>query len=308
MRIWEMAGQILLSVNLIGVKSLAEMQERIRAAAEKAAPGQWLSGGGWDHTLWAGGKLPNRADIDAAAAGASGDFRARGWAHCSGGFGGADRRRELRARRRIRREEKSIATPSGEATGILRETAQGLVKVPPPSPEQRRKGLELAMEDAISHGVTTVQDFSDWDDFLVFEQMESEGKLPVRIAEWTPFADPLSLEQQQAAHHPATDRMLHTTMLKGFMDGSLGSRTAAMNAPYSDDPGNSGIPRYTQEKLNADGDRAREGGLPAWAFTRLEIARWRWRWMPMLRRKRRFASLLCRRARGRTVRGQRWCP
>jgi hypothetical protein len=44
--------------------------------------------------------------------------------------------------------------------------------------------------------------------------------------------------------------MLHTTMLKGFMDGSLGSRTAALNAPYSDDPGNSGIPRYQQQKLN----------------------------------------------------------
>ena len=63
------AGHIRLSVDLIGVKSLAEMQERIRAAAEKAAPGQWLSGGGWDHTLWASGKLPDRADIDAAAEG-----------------------------------------------------------------------------------------------------------------------------------------------------------------------------------------------------------------------------------------------
>ena len=54
--------------------------------------------------------------------------------------------------------------------------------------------------------------------------------------------------------------MLHTTMLKGFMDGSLGSRTAAMNAPYSDDPGNSGIPRYTQDKLNAMAmERAKAG-------------------------------------------------
>src|SRR3974377_2215768 len=44
--------------------------------------------------------------------------------------------------------------------------------------------------------------------------------------------------------------MLHTTMLKGFMDGSLGSRTAALLAPYSDDPGNSGLARYEQEKLN----------------------------------------------------------
>jgi predicted amidohydrolase YtcJ len=52
-------------------------------------------------------------------------------------------------------------------------------------------------------------------------------------------------------HHRQDDPMLHTTMLKGFMDGSLGSRTAAMLAPYTDDQKNSGIPRYEQEKLNA---------------------------------------------------------
>ena len=52
-----------------GAKSLAEMQGRIRAAAEKAPAGQWLSGGGWDHTLWAGAKLPDRADVDGAAEG-----------------------------------------------------------------------------------------------------------------------------------------------------------------------------------------------------------------------------------------------
>jgi hypothetical protein len=44
--------------------------------------------------------------------------------------------------------------------------------------------------------------------------------------------------------------MLHTGMLKGFMDGSLGSRTAAMKAPFADDPGNSGLPQYTQDQLN----------------------------------------------------------
>jgi predicted amidohydrolase YtcJ len=44
--------------------------------------------------------------------------------------------------------------------------------------------------------------------------------------------------------------MLHTGFLKGFMDGSLGSRTAAMKAPFSDDPGNIGLPQYTQDQLN----------------------------------------------------------
>jgi predicted amidohydrolase YtcJ len=280
------AGHILLSVNLIGVKSLAEMQERIRAAAEKAAPGQWLSGGGWDHTLWASGKLPNRADVDAAAEGHPAIF-VRVDGHIAVADSAALKAAEITRATPDPQGGKIDRGPDGEATGILRETAQGLVHVPPPSPEQRRHGLELALEDAVSHGVTTVQDFSDWDDFLVFEQMENEGKLPVRVAEWLRFADPVSVEKQEAAHHPATDRMLHTTMLKGFMDGSLGSRTAAMNAPYSDDPGNSGIPRYTQENLNemaierakagfqlgfhAIGDRAVEMALDAYAAAEAAI-------------------------------------
>jgi hypothetical protein len=44
--------------------------------------------------------------------------------------------------------------------------------------------------------------------------------------------------------------MLHTGLLKGVMDGSLGSRTAALLAPYSDDPKNSGLPRYSQDQLS----------------------------------------------------------
>ena len=50
--------------------------------------------------------------------------------------------------------------------------------------------------------------------------------------------------------HPAVGHMLHTGMLKGFMDGSLGSRTAALLEPYADDPKNSGLPQYDAAKLN----------------------------------------------------------
>ncbi len=89
--------------------------------------------------------------------------------------------------------------------------------------------------------------------------MEKEGKLTLRIAEWLPFDAPLDELKKRRTHHAAGDSMLHTTMLKGFMDGSLGSRTAAMLAPYDDDPKNSGIPRYEQDKLNtAAAERAND--------------------------------------------------
>jgi predicted amidohydrolase YtcJ len=80
--------------------------------------------------------------------------------------------------------------------------------------------------------------------------MEKEGKLTLRISEWLPFDAPVEQLEKMRAHHDLMDPMLHTGMLKGFMDGSLGSGTAALLAPYTDNHSTSGIPRYTQEQLD----------------------------------------------------------
>jgi hypothetical protein len=143
--------------------------------------------------------------------------------------------------------------PSGPPTGILRESAAYalvVAKIPPPTLEQRRQALTVAIADIIANGVTTVQDNSDWEDFLAMEELEHTNKLPLRIGEWMDFNQPVEVLKQRRASHSSDDLRLHLTQLKGFMDGSLGSRTAAMEAPYSDDPGNSGLPRYDQDKLN----------------------------------------------------------
>ena len=125
-------------------------------------------------------------------------------------------------------------------------------------------------------GFTSAQDNSDWEDFLVYEELERDGKLTLRISEWLRFTDPVELLEKHRSHHSGSDPMLHTTMLKGFMDGSLGSRTAALFQPYSDDPGNVGLAQFKQPELN----QLRETALPpdsSWASMPLEIAPGRWR-------------------------------
>src|SRR5439155_17735337 len=129
---------------------------------------------------------------------------------------------------------------------------------PAPTSEYRRQAIEAALQDIARAGVTSVQDNSDsengeayWDDFRIFEQLEREGKLTARICEWLPFTEPLEVLKQRRAAHSQSDAMLHTGMLKAYMDGSLGSHTAAMLQPFSDDPKNSGLARYEQAKLNA---------------------------------------------------------
>jgi len=255
------AGQTKLNVDLTGVKSLDEMLVKIKTFANAAHPGHWLTGGNWDHTLWASKQLPTRQDLDRV----TGDhpaFLDRIDGHIAVVNTAALKAAGITGTTKPPQGGAIDLDAQGEPTGILRESAQGLVEsvIPPPTQEDRRKGDRLAIDDAVSHGVTSVQDFSDWQDFLVFEEMEREGALKVRISEWLPFKAPLPELLKMRTHHDQSDPMLRTGMLKGFMDGSLGSRTAAMKAPFSDDPGNSGLPQYTQVQLNAmTVERARAG-------------------------------------------------
>lgn len=243
-------GQEMLQVNLVGVHSLEEMKQRIAQRAKSAAPGEWIVGAGWDHTLWPSQQLPTRQDIDAVTAGHPAFF-ARVDGHIAVANSAALKAAGLDRNTKDIPGGKADRDANGDLTGIVREkTKEAFYKVIPPiSPAQRRKAVELALADAAEWGLTSAQDNSAWEDFLVYNELEREGKLTLRIAEWLRFDNPVSILKQERAHSSSSDRMLHTTQLKGFMDGSLGSRTAALLQPYSDDPKNAGLPQYTQEQL-----------------------------------------------------------
>jgi predicted amidohydrolase YtcJ len=245
------AGQTKLNLDLMGVKSLAEMQAKIEAFSAHLPEGHWITGGRWDHTLWDQKVLPTRQDLDMVSGGHPA-FLERVDGHISIANSAALAAAGITGKTVPPQGGAIDLDANGEPTGILRESATELVDkvIPPPSQEERRRGAELAINDALAHGVTSVQDLSTWNDFLAFEEIEKEGKLNLRISEWLPFRAPLDELKKMRAHHDQNDPMLHTGMLKGFMDGSLGSRTAAMKAPFADDPGNSGLPQFTQDQLN----------------------------------------------------------
>jgi predicted amidohydrolase YtcJ len=245
------AGRTKLNVDLTGVKSMAAMLAKVQAFANDAPAGHWLTGGNWDHTLWPQKSLPTRQYLDKVTGGHPA-FLDRIDGHIAIANTAALKAAAITGKTVPPQGGSIDLDANGEPTGILRESAKELVEkvIPPPSHDDRRRAGELAIADALAHGVTSVQDFSDWEDFLIFEQLEKEGKLHLRISEWLPFKDPLPELLKMRAHHDPNDLMLHTGFLKGFMDGSLGSRTAAMKAPYSDDPANTGLPQYTQAQLN----------------------------------------------------------
>jgi predicted amidohydrolase YtcJ len=251
------AGFKNLTVDLTGTQSLQQFQQRIRERARSAEPQGWITGGGWDETLWYQKDLPTRWDIDDVVADHP-VFLARVDGHSAVANTLALKIANITVATKDPRGGEIVRDLSGAPTGVLRETAQELVAslIPPPTADKQRRAIAAALDELARSGVTSVQDFSGGDaesnlaNFKILEQLENEGKLTARISEWLPFDEPVGDLKQRRAAHPQSDPMLHTGMLKAFMDGSLGSHTAAMLQPFSDDPNNSGLPRYEQSKLN----------------------------------------------------------
>jgi hypothetical protein len=155
---------------------------------------------------------------------------------------------------------------SGEPTGILKETAGALVTraVPDPTREEKLEALGRALAEARRYGITSVQDsISGYETLALYRELLAEGKLTVRVSEWLDFTQPVEVLKRQRAEFEAlkVDPLrIRVNTLKGYVDGTLGSRTAAMLAPFADDPHNSGIPRMPPEQLTRmTVERARAG-------------------------------------------------
>jgi predicted amidohydrolase YtcJ len=245
---------IKLAIDFTGVQSLAEFQQRIRAAIKDRAPAEWITGFGWDQTLWPGRRDPTRADLDAVST-THPMFFARVDGHVAIAnslalqLAGVTQNTPQPATGHIVRDAQT-----NEPTGLLQEDgATNLVfsKIGAPSTAERRRGIELVLADVARDGVTSLQDCSyleisrdvsfSKENFLIYQQLRKEGKLTARITEWLDFTMPLSKLEALRSEWGSTDPWLKTGALKAFLDGSLGSRTAALFAPYSDAPGTSGL-------------------------------------------------------------------
>lgn len=245
-----MAGEGLLGVNLDGTRSMAEFQQRIRDRLKGFQPGEWITGQGWDHSLLKENRYPTRADLDAVSTAHPMIFtRVDGHSVVVNSL--------ALEKAGIARDTPSpaggtiVKDAKGEPTGWLKDNAMALVRrlVPPPTMETRKRALLLALAEAARHGVTSVQDNSDWQDFLALQELQKEGKLTARVTEWLPFASSVEKLKQMREEGGTTDPWLRTGALKAMTDGSGGSRTAAMFEPFANDPGNRGLLMFEPEEL-----------------------------------------------------------
>ena len=242
-------GQQLASVQLRDARSREQLVARIKEFVATLPPDAWLTGGGWDNSLW-GGELPTREWIDAV----TGDRPA--WLSRVDGHMALANSAALRLAGVDRNTPdvpggEIVRDANGEPTGALKDNAMALVEriVPPLSAELRDRALDAAMRYANERGVTSVHSLGSWEDLDTFDRAADAGRLTVRIYGVVPLADWEQLRDRMNGDLPRSSEWLRIGGLKGYVDGSLGSRTAAMLEPFEDAPNARGLLVNAEEDL-----------------------------------------------------------
>jgi predicted amidohydrolase YtcJ len=248
-------GHALMAISLDGVTSIEEVQRRIQEKVKLKNEGEWITGRGWDQEILPGKKWPTKELLDEVAPNNPVSL-SRICGHCT-----------LVNSYVLRISGITKDTPNppggvivkdpvtGEPTGILHEKAADLIKRPPLSDQEShdldKQAVVLAMKEAARYGVTSVHDLDG--KIGVFKELLDEGALTVRVYAGVELtSSPQELEEYKVWKQKLTDNghLLRFGVIKGFIDGSLGSSSAWLAEPYKNNPSTSGIPVMTQEQLN----------------------------------------------------------
>jgi predicted amidohydrolase YtcJ len=235
-------GAQLEQVQLTDAATPEEFAKRIAAQVKKTSKGEWVLGGRWDETKWPKQELPTKDLVDPV----TGDipiFVER--------YDGHEALANSAAMKLAGIDAKTPEVPggvimrdaNGNPTGIFKDAAMTLMSkaIPPMTHEQRLRAARGALKHAASLGVTSVQHMNpEFADVFAYSELAEKGELTTRI-----YAVPMETDWHDQAkvgiRRAWGSSYLRLGAVKGYADGSLGSRTAYMFEPFTDDPGNRGL-------------------------------------------------------------------
>ena len=236
-------------------KSKEDILEMVRQAAKEAEPGEWIQGSGWLDTLWDEPGFPSKEELDAVAPN-NPVYLLRADNHM-GWFNSMAL--EMAGITKDTPEPQGgqiLKTDNGELLGCLTDNAASMVikVIPTWSAEAQKNTVLMAQEELFSYGFTSATDAGTKVNYIQhYEDLYESGELKLRI-----YAMPMlnSTDSAEAGyireHGPVNglyDNHLSIMGVKVLGDGALGSRGSALLEDYSDDPGNRGSYRFTDEEI-----------------------------------------------------------
>ncbi|HET7602194.1 MAG TPA: amidohydrolase [Gemmatimonadales bacterium] len=245
-------GFYLQSVDLRGVDSYDEVVRRVAERARSVPAGRWISGYGWDQNRWPGKRFPTSAKLDSAVP----DHPVlldRIDGHAVLANQAAMKAAGITPQVKDPDGGRVERLPGGAPSGVFVDNAMALVRpaVPAPTGDEIRSALAAAAHEVNRWGLVSIHDMGE--PARNIEQIEAlarDGKLPLRA--YVMVADDSADLAQYFARGPQSglyDGHLWVRGIKLYADGALGSRGAALLAPYADDPGNRGLLVSSEQHL-----------------------------------------------------------
>jgi predicted amidohydrolase YtcJ len=236
-------GLALDTVDLVDTTSYADVIARVKQRAATASRGEWVLGRGWDQNDWSAKEFPTKAELDAAVPDQPVWLR-RIDGHAGLANSAALRLAGVTAASKDPEGGKIIRDANGEPTGVFIDEAMSLVdeKVPGPTFAQRKARILAAAQQIAANGLTGMHDAgADGETIRAVRELIDEKRFPIRV--YAMLGDNEALLRKWFAQGPLVDYgdRLTVRSVKLYADGALGSRGAALLAPYSDDPANSGL-------------------------------------------------------------------
>ncbi len=243
-------GFQLMLLDLSGTNSLAEAQAAIRKYADENPEMPWIIGFGWNQEKWGLGRFPTAADLDAVVPGRA------VWLERVDGHAGWANSAALNAAK-ITATTKApeggrIEMAGGKPSGVFVDAAMSLIDSAKPKPLARDldRAFLLAQQKLISQGITSIADMgtsiAEWQ---AYRRAGDKKQLAVRILSYGGDIDNMALIAGSEPTPWLYDDKLRMVGVKLYLDGALGSRGAWLMAPYSDAPGQKGLPLLTPAQL-----------------------------------------------------------
>ena len=244
-------GRALLSVILTGASSEANAAGRVADFAAENPQVEWIQGRGWNQVLWESNAFPTAASIDAVVSDRP-VWLGRVDGHAAWANTMAMELAGVTAQSEDPDGGQIIRDAQGNPTGVFVDTAMGLVSrmIPEPGREEIKRALTVSMEDLAGWGLSSVHDAGSGSAVIAaFRELLDEDAMPIRVNLMLAASDEFYEERLAEGHFSDADGMFALHSVKVVGDGALGSRGAALLEDYSDDPGNTGLLRYSDEQL-----------------------------------------------------------
>jgi predicted amidohydrolase YtcJ len=262
-------GEAELELKLGTMKNWDEILQAVKNAADESEPGVWIQGRGWHQEKWdrvpegAVDGVPTHRSLSAVSSRNPVVLE-----HASGHASFVNAKAmELSGIDRDTRDPPGgtiVKDREGSPTGLLRENAQALVKIPRTWVEsQERKKVELAERECLRKGITSFQDAgSSFQTIDLFKTLAEERALDLRL--WVMIAEPNEELKRKLPLYKtvnAGDHRLTVEAIKRVMDGALGSHGAWLLEPYADKPDSTGLNTMTPESIAETAELAIRDGF-----------------------------------------------